>query len=227
MRRLQEVLPLTDRSRAFPSSCQECVGQHEEALRRNHAELLDRLTALVQAHPGVTTGDLVALLPDSGSTKGEINVLLHRHTERFASIHLPPDWFRWYARGHRLTLAKGHGKPRTSPRSSRQVLDLCPWQREALATWRKHGHRGLIAAVTGTGKTHLGLAAAREELDRRGRVLVLVPTRELQDQWYERLRTRIRGYHIARLGGGARTECVNSLFAGWARAAAKQSPRPP
>ena len=169
----------------------------------------------------------MALLPDSGSTKGEINVLLHRHTERFASIHLPPDWFRWYARGHCLTLAKGHGKPRTSPRSSRQVLDLCPWQREALATWRKHGHRGLIAAVTGTGKTHLGLAAAREELDRRGRVLVLVPTRELQDQWYERLRTRIRGYHIARLGGGARTECVNSLFAGWARAAAKQSPRPP
>jgi superfamily II DNA or RNA helicase len=196
-------LPLADRSLAFPSSCKGCVDQREKSIHRDNAELLDRLTALVQARPGLTTGDLVALLPDSGATKGEINVLLHRHSERFASIHQPPDWVRWYARGgHRPTRVKIRSKRRKSSTSSQRGLDLYPWQREALATWRKHGHRGLIAAVTGTGKTHIGLEAAREELDRHGRVLVLVPTRELQDQWYERLRSTIRGYRIGRLGGG-------------------------
>ena len=41
----------------------------------------------------------------------------------------------------------------------------------------------MIEAVTGTGKTVVGLAAAEEELARRGQVAVIVPTRELMVQW--------------------------------------------
>lgn len=83
-----------------------------------------------------------------------------------------------------------------------QLPELRAWQKEALATWRARGHCGVIEAVTGTGKTMVGLAAVAEELERRGKALVLVPTQELQRQWLAQLE---RGFHHARisaLGGG-------------------------
>jgi superfamily II DNA or RNA helicase len=198
----REVLPVSDRSEAFRTSCKACLRNRDEPRHDTAEQLIQQLTSLVQQHPGLTTGELVALLPDSGATKGEINVLLHGSTERFISIHQPPDRVRWYPRA--LHDRRGQFTSRGGATSERDGsgLDLYPWQREALATWRQHDRRGLIEAVTGTGKTHLGLEAAREELLQNGRVLVLVPTRELQDQWYEQLTTTIRGYHIGRLGGG-------------------------
>ena len=45
----------------------------------------------------------------------------------------------------------------------------------------------MIEAVTGTGKTMVGVAAALDELARRGQVVVLVPTVELQHQWLAEL----------------------------------------
>jgi superfamily II DNA or RNA helicase len=60
---------------------------------------------------------------------------------------------------------------------------LYTWQREALEAWRGAGCRGVVEAVTGTGKTTVALTAAVAELARGGQVLVIVPTRELQSQW--------------------------------------------
>ena len=65
---------------------------------------------------------------------------------------------------------------------------LYDWQREALDAWRKQGGRGVVEAVTGTGKTMVGVAAAAEELARGGQVCVLVPTTELLLQWRDVLR---------------------------------------
>jgi RNA polymerase primary sigma factor len=59
--------------------------------------------------------------------------------------------------------------------------------REALAEWRSHGRRGVVEAVTGTGKTTVGVLAAAAAVDAGEKVLVLVPGRELLDQWYETL----------------------------------------
>jgi RNA polymerase primary sigma factor len=62
----------------------------------------------------------------------------------------------------------------------------------------------VIEAVTGTGKTMVGVAAAMDELGRRGQVVVLVPTVELQHQWCAELTLRLPGgVPIGRLGDGA------------------------
>jgi superfamily II DNA or RNA helicase len=62
----------------------------------------------------------------------------------------------------------------------------------------------VIEAVTGAGKTRVGIAAAARELDRGGKVMVLVPTVELLRQWYEILLGHIPGTRVNRLGDGKR-----------------------
>ncbi|MGH9098823.1 MAG: DEAD/DEAH box helicase, partial [Acidimicrobiales bacterium] len=81
---------------------------------------------------------------------------------------------------------------------------LYPWQSDALAAWEGTGGRGVVEAVTGTGKTVVGISAAVGEVSRRGQVLVLVPTVELQHQWVDELgRWLPSGTEIGRLGAGS------------------------
>ena len=62
---------------------------------------------------------------------------------------------------------------------------LYEWQRRALTAWLAASRRGIVSAVTGSGKTRVGLAAIEDHLmsDRRARAVVLVPTIELMRQW--------------------------------------------
>jgi superfamily II DNA or RNA helicase len=103
--------------------------------------------------------------------------------------------------GHGDAAPNDGGSGPAETRAHLDALDLRPWQAEALAAWSATG-RGVVEAVTGTGKTRLAVAAARIVLDRGGRVLVLVPTLELQDQWARALREVLPGVSIGRLGGG-------------------------
>ena len=65
--------------------------------------------------------------------------------------------------------------------------ELYRWQLDALVSWLRCGRRGVIEAVTGSGKTDVAIAAASDAL-RRGRfVLVVVPSRVLMEQWHGRL----------------------------------------
>ncbi len=69
----------------------------------------------------------------------------------------------------------------------------------------------MVEAVTGTGKTRVGVAAALDELGRRGQVLVLVPTVELQHQWVGELRARLpAARQVGRMGSGAGDTLVTS-----------------
>lgn len=81
-------------------------------------------------------------------------------------------------------------------------LALRDWQVDAFATWVGAGCRGVVEAVTGAGKTRLALAAVRVCLSRDGRVCVIVPTLDLQDQWVKECRALLPGARIGRLGGG-------------------------
>lgn len=67
-----------------------------------------------------------------------------------------------------------------------EMSGLYKWQEEALKKWEIKGHRGLLEAVTGSGKTRLAFAAVRrlEQADKRLATLVVVPTITLMDQWY-------------------------------------------
>jgi RNA polymerase primary sigma factor len=76
------------------------------------------------------------------------------------------------------------------------------WQGEALTAWRLNHRRGVIEAVTGTGKTRVGILAAHEALERRERVAVIVPTLDLLEQWDSEIAAALPSVRRARCGGG-------------------------
>jgi len=90
---------------------------------------------------------------------------------------------------------------RGTSRAGLDALELRDWQARALAAWSMTG-RGVVEAVTGSGKTRLALAAVRLVVERGGGVLVLVPTLGLQDQWVRELGPVVPRGRIGRLGGG-------------------------
>src|SRR4051812_48400562 len=93
--------------------------------------------------------------------------------------------------------------------------ELYRWQLDALVSWLRCGRRGVIEAVTGSGKTDVAIAAVSDAL-RRGRfVLVVVPSRVLMEQWYGRLRAALPPARIGRRGdsGGDSPDSCDVLIA--------------
>ncbi len=62
------------------------------------------------------------------------------------------------------------------------VIDLRPYQSVALQAWQGQQRRGVIVLPTGSGKTHLAIAAMQAC---RSSTLCLLPTRVLLQQWRE------------------------------------------
>jgi superfamily II DNA or RNA helicase len=82
-----------------------------------------------------------------------------------------------------------------SARSRREPL---PHQSEALAAWWSAGGRGVVVLPTGTGKTYLAVLAI---LKANRPTLVVVPTLDLMQQWYEELGLALTA-EVGLLGGG-------------------------
>lgn len=76
------------------------------------------------------------------------------------------------------------------------------WQVEAFEAWVRGGNRGVVEAVTGTGKTMVGVLAVADAAARGMKSLVLVPSKNLLDQWFSVLSGATKGLRIARLGDG-------------------------
>jgi superfamily II DNA or RNA helicase len=106
---------------------------------------------------------------------------------------------RYYGRGIAYGVAchsrsSAESPPATLPAVERNVHNelrfryaLYGWQRKAGSAWTSNDRMGIVEAVTGAGKTVVGLAAIYRALERERRVAVIVPTRELLYQWYERI----------------------------------------
>ncbi|MGI8752565.1 MAG: DEAD/DEAH box helicase [Acidimicrobiales bacterium] len=157
--------------------------------------LADDLATVLRAAPGLAAAELAAQVGAS-SEKAVVFALFAAH-HRFRCDHsAPPRW--WLATGvPRYPARPGAVVAPGSP------IGLYPWQVDALAAWARAGRRGVVEAVTGTGKTRVGVAAAMEELARRGQVLVLVPTVELQRQWVSEMTTRLpASFAVGRMGAG-------------------------
>jgi superfamily II DNA or RNA helicase len=106
--------------------------------------------------------------------------------------------------------------------------ELYRWQLDALVHWLRCGRRGVIEAVTGSGKTDVAIAATVDAL-RRGRfVLILVPSRVLMEQWHGRLTLALPGARIGRLGDSGRdgpADC--DVLVATRHSAAAYKPLPP
>ncbi|UKA72228.1 sigma-70 family RNA polymerase sigma factor [Arthrobacter sp. FW306-06-A] len=92
--------------------------------------------------------------------------------------------------------------PPTAVPASYDYAFLYPWQQEALKAWHSNARRGVVEAVTGSGKTRVGIAAAFEAVRRGIKVLILVPTAELQRQWLVSLRRDLPAARRGALGDG-------------------------
>ncbi|MGH9165039.1 MAG: DEAD/DEAH box helicase, partial [Acidimicrobiales bacterium] len=74
---------------------------------------------------------------------------------------------------------------------------------DALGAWRRQGRCGVVEAVTGAGKTTVGVAAVLEEVAGRGQACVVVPTTELLRQWAGVLAPKLPpGVGLGLLGDG-------------------------
>ena len=101
------------------------------------------------------------------------------------------------------------------------------WQRSAFEAWVANGHRGIVEVVTGAGKTVLAELCifhfVRSNPD--GKVVIVVPTTALLDQWYVSLREElgVQDAQIATYSGEGRPACsarVNIMVLNTARDAA-------
>ncbi|MFL1598511.1 DEAD/DEAH box helicase [Gordonia amicalis] len=79
---------------------------------------------------------------------------------------------------------------------------LRAWQKEALDEWHRRGRRAVVEAVTGSGKTEVGIAATLEAVADGRRVLVVVPSRDLLRQWHSRLIAASSTLRVGRRGDG-------------------------
>ncbi len=97
----------------------------------------------------------------------------------------------------------------TAARIAHQALAwqaLYAWQRSALAAWVANGYRGVVEAVTGAGKTRVGLCAVAEQVASGGKSVVVVPTRNLLQQWIREARAVFPEAPIGCLGDGYRDD---------------------
>lgn len=160
---------------------------------------LPRLSDLVWLQPGVTSAELRDALRSDGRssmTVADVERTLRSAPDVFTSSTEVPR--RWW-----LALDGAPAMPVEPARTFGKEPELYRWQRAALDAWRSAGHRGVVEAVTGAGKTMIGLVAAREEVDRRGQVAIIVPTRELLAQWASLLRSFLPvGTSVGLLGDG-------------------------
>ena len=86
-----------------------------------------------------------------------------------------------------------------TPWPLRTSRDPFPHQTEALQAWWSHGGHGIVVLPTGTGKTHVAILAIQQA----GRPsLVVTPTIDLLNQWYDQLLTAFE-VPIGLIGGGS------------------------
>lgn len=84
------------------------------------------------------------------------------------------------------------------------------WQVAALQSWVNSDHMGIVEAMTGTGKTALGLFAINLALASNMRVVILVPTIDLMHQWYGQLIEAFPEYLIGKLGDGEKISLIGA-----------------
>jgi superfamily II DNA or RNA helicase len=84
------------------------------------------------------------------------------------------------------------------------TVELRSWQQAAIQAWEAAGRRGVVEAVTGTGKSRVGVEVVRRHVELGGKAVVVVPTTALLKQWINKefgvLTPEIR---VGQLGGGS------------------------
>ncbi len=182
---------------------------------------VERLCDLLSGRPGLSAREIARHL---GLPKGVVNPVLYHRRDLFEARPGPGSAPVWRIRhaASPVTRVGFAPAPRRRTRSTepgaalRQSLghsrtrDVAPvvvpaplmsWQSDALQAWEIAGRRGIVDAVTGSGKTRLALEAITRHLKGGGGVLVVVPTVVLLHQWASVLEGAT-GRRVGLLGDG-------------------------
>lgn len=169
--------------------------------------LADDISEVLQGHAGLTAAEIAAALslaqpdPQRRQDVRAITLALFSERERFRCDRSLPE--RWSLAANSKAAVEAASQVTSGRAAAFDRSRLYAWQRDALVCWEAAQHCGVIEAVTGSGKTMLGVAAAADELARRGQVLVIVPTVELMHQWHRHMVPVLPpGYLIGCLGDG-------------------------
>ena len=156
---------------------------------RSHKEMVAAITAVLALQSPRTAREIASILAASGIRVDRSRVNKALYAARSAFRHtddVPPFWS--------LTSTPVPAQPPIAPSPGwLSSLGLYPWQQRALDGWAQHGHRGVIEAVTGAGKTRLALAAIAAEVSRGGKAVAIVPTTDLQGQWHGEISRHLIG----------------------------------
>jgi superfamily II DNA or RNA helicase len=161
-----------------------------------HKELVKAITAVLALQSPLTAREIASRLLSSGvkADKSRVNKSLYAARSTFRhTADTPPFWS--------LATSSAPGREPNMPqrrvpggRAWLPSLGLYPWQQRALDGWVMDGHRGVVEAVTGAGKTRLAMAAIASEVSRGSKAVAIVPTTDLQGQWHgEIVRHLIQG----------------------------------
>lgn len=102
------------------------------------------------------------------------------------------------------------------------------WQAEALTSWAGNGYRGVIEAVTGSGKSRIGHEAVTAAVAAGHHALVLVPTVVLLRQWDSALRPLLDRGDVGLIGGGSDADFgSHRVLIATVQSAHRRSLRPP
>ena len=165
----------------------------------------EEVTGVLRSAPGRTATevrDALRALGRSSVTTADVWRVLGAHPRLFKRGVSGESAQRWWPAGP----GRGDGaSPLSAPHPSASMPDLYRWQTEALEAWRTQGGRGVVEAVTGTGKTMVGVHAVIAELAAGGQACVVVPTRDLLHQWGGVLSRQLpQGVTVGLLGDGRR-----------------------
>ncbi len=92
--------------------------------------------------------------------------------------------------------------PAAPPNFTPPKRRLFPWQVQALQNWCKTGGRGVVEAVTGSGKSMVAIQLLYHFIKSGRRCLVLVPSTALQEQWHNEIKNHLGFDPLSHIGGG-------------------------
>ena len=94
-----------------------------------------------------------------------------------------------------------------------------PHQVSALEAWEQRGRRGILEHATGSGKTFTALCAIRNSLEKNEVPIILVPSKELLNQWFIEIRETLSDLNLQILicGDGHNRWKKPGYLASWTR----------
>src|SRR5208283_1158968 len=129
--------------------------------------LADDISEVLQGHAGLTAAEIAAALslaqpdPQRRQDFRAITLALFSERERFRCDRSLPE--RWSLAANSKAAVEAASQVTSGRAAAFDRSRLYAWQRDALVCWEAARHCGVVEAVTGSGKTMLGVAAAADE----------------------------------------------------------------